>query len=610
MMALQPNLPASLWGFALRYAAEVLAVVGTDANEGLSPMEKLTHRTPTARTHPRPVWGCKVSVLKEGDERHGKLDTKTDLKIFVGIEGPAYLLKERDSNQVRKVSRHKCITIEEEFCRPQPLPETADRESVNEEIPTTTPSVTSVPAEEGERVWDPSDPSDSNWMTCLQEHVGHPVNKSSSEDCNGEPTFESATGNGAPSPETDEDCAPRMQGPVLDENGIGIGSWGTPLPQEKTLNHKNSPTGRLYKKGPTDGSYEEISEDSDGHDRMNASVDDSSRRGAQCGDETFDAEGDKVHDPTDGDKVHDPRPRTDSSDDHGAASTTSDSPNLSEEPTQEFIPETKEEESSSEDDEENETVVYTTVKDNETPSSVAAKFNCKPADIVRLNEREKGHKLFQNSKLIKGTGLNIPVAKFKVYQVLKVTFKKSEYLRAEAAENRFNDYSKTLEDIPWEKMTNEQRRKLADVPCPHFYEAMVLPDWRQRLESARKENQSFIKLKVYTEVEWDERDPTATILDLIEVYTVKFDANGIYTKHKNRVAAGGHRSVSGKDYDHGHVDGVGAEEIRLFGALIAVALHHHLFLLLLLLLRLHGVYVAVRRTPNQAPAKPGTPVIK
>ena len=72
-------------------------------------------------------------------------------------------------------------------------------------------------------------------------------------------------------------------------------------------------------------------------------------------------------------------------------------------------------------------------------------------------------------------------------------------------------------------------------------------------------------------MEWDERDPTATILDLIEVYTVKFDANGIYTKHKNRVAAGGHRSVSGKDYDHGHVDGVGAEEIRLFGALAATS---------------------------------------
>jgi hypothetical protein len=32
-------------------------------------------------------------------------------------------------------------------------------------------------------------------------------------------------------------------------------------------------------------------------------------------------------------------------------------------------------------------------------------------------------------------------------------------------------------------LTAKQRRALADIPCGNFYEAMLFPDWLQKLES-------------------------------------------------------------------------------------------------------------------------------
>ena len=61
-----------------------------------------------------------------------------------------------------------------------------------------------------------------------------------------------------------------------------------------------------------------------------------------------------------------------------------------------------------EDEEEETTSVYTTVKDNETPKSVAKKFGCSAADIVRLNEPKDGTRMFQTSKYKIGSGVNVP----------------------------------------------------------------------------------------------------------------------------------------------------------------------------------------------------------
>jgi hypothetical protein len=126
--------------------------------------------------------------------------------------------------------------------------------------------------------------------------------------------------------------------------------------------------------------------------------------------------------------------------------------------------------------------------------------------------------------------------------------KRSEFLRQEEARKRNTDRMPELEDVPWEDLTPKQRRSLAEVPCNNFYEAL-LPDWLQKLESARKEYCALKEKGVFGEIDYANRDRSATILEFVEIYTTKFDSSGVYTKHKLRLAIGGHRSIEGKDFD-------------------------------------------------------------
>ena len=53
---------------------------------------------------------------------------------------------------------------------------------------------------------------------------------------------------------------------------------------------------------------------------------------------------------------------------------------------------------------------YTTEKDNETPKSIAEKYGCTAAQIVARNPSPPGKiKLYQKSKLQKGTGMMVPI---------------------------------------------------------------------------------------------------------------------------------------------------------------------------------------------------------
>ena len=97
---------------------------------------------------------------------------------------------------------------------------------------------------------------------------------------------------------------------------------------------------------------------------------------------------------------------------------------------------------------------------------------------------------------------------------------------------------------------------------------MLFPDWYQKLESARKV-QAFKEKQVFEEIDYANRDRSATILEFVEIYTTKFHSDGAYNKHKLRLAIGGHRSVHGKDFDKTYSPQLGSEEIRLFGALAA-----------------------------------------
>jgi len=221
-------------------------------------------------------------------------------------------------------------------------------------------------------------------------------------------------------------------------------------------------------------------------------------------------------------------------------------------------------------DEDEATSVYTTVKDTESVKSVAKKFGCSPAEIVRLNKPEDGsQRLYQTSNFKFGTGVNIPrgISKIQAALVWKLVNRKSEFVRQEEAQKRNSDRMPELEDIPWEDLTAKQRRALADIPCGSFYEAMLFPDWFQKLASARKEYQAFVDKEVFEEIDYANRDRSATVLEFVEIYTTKFDSNGAYHKHKLRMAIGGHRSIEGKDFDRTYTPQLGSEEIRLFGAL-------------------------------------------
>ena len=133
-----------------------------------------------------------------------------------------------------------------------------------------------------------------------------------------------------------------------------------------------------------------------------------------------------------------------------------------------------------EDDEDEPTAVYTTLKGTGSVKSVAKKFGCSPAEIVRLNEPEGDVRLSQTSKFKAGpTGVNIPrgISKIQAALVWKLVNRKSEFLRQKEARKRNSDRMPELEDIPWEDLAPKQRRSLADVPCGNFYEAMLFPDW-------------------------------------------------------------------------------------------------------------------------------------
>jgi hypothetical protein len=195
-----------------------------------------------------------------------------------------------------------------------------------------------------------------------------------------------------------------------------------------------------------------------------------------------------------------------------------------------------------EDEEDEPTSVYTTLKGTGSVKFVAKKFGCSPAEIVRLNKPPGDVRLYQTSKFKIGTGVNIPrgISKIQAALVWKLVNRKSEFLRQEEARKRNSDRMPELKDIPWEDLTPKQRRSLAEVPCGNLYEAMLFPDWYRKLESARKEYQAFKEKQVFEEIDYANRDRSATILEFVEIYTTKFHSDGAYNKHKLRLAIGGH----------------------------------------------------------------------
>ena len=119
MLALAPHMPRSTWGLALRYAAEIDAVLPKQSNNGKSPIEVETGRPPSQATHPRHVFGCDMAYKLTGDERYAKLDPLTGEAYFCGIENYQYLLKHKDTNEVFKISRRKVRPMEMQYTKPQ-----------------------------------------------------------------------------------------------------------------------------------------------------------------------------------------------------------------------------------------------------------------------------------------------------------------------------------------------------------------------------------------------------------------------------------------------------------------------------------------------------------
>ena len=124
-------------------------------------------------------------------------------------------------------------------------------------------------------------------------------------------------------------------------------------------------------------------------------------------------------------------------------------------------------------------------------------------------------------------------------RLLKYAAHRSEYKRREVQEARAKAVNQDFDDTPWEKMTPRQRRSLGDIPASSVYEASLLPDWKHKLDSCKKELQSFKETAAYKEIRYEERDRSATALQWGEIFTIKFDTKGEYLKHKFRLAIGG-----------------------------------------------------------------------
>ena len=481
MHAIAPHMPRSMWGLALRYAAEVDAVIGKEGNDGKSAIEITTGRVPNSGSHPRPVWGCDCCILvKKLEKTEGKMQSNCEEGYFAGLENFLFLIKVKDSNEIYKVSKRRVKTMEREFCGslgPAQKAITLDLDTVE---PHALPSVLSAREKEERNQWfaAPNEMLETrNWRDCYMDFVNKNFVNDSDAAEDDDPASDENDMKFEVGMERDEPLA----GPVLRSSG-----------------EPNLPK----------------------NDGWNGDKEDEVEEQEEQDEESVEQE-ELLSDNSDGEA------------------------------------------------EEEATSVYTTVTDTESVKSVAKKFGCSPAEIVRLNKPDGDVRLYQTSKFKIGTGVNIPsgISKIQATLVWKLVNRKSEFVRQEEAQKRNSDRMPELDDIPWEDLTAKQRRALADIPCGNFFEAMLFPDWHQKLESARKEHQAFVDKKVFEEIDYANRDRSATILEFVEIYTTKFHSDGGYNKHKLRLAIGGHRSIHGKDFDKTYTPQLGSEEIRLFGAL-------------------------------------------
>ena len=521
MYLVRDKLPKSAWGLALIYAGEVDAVCMT--RNGRSAIENETGRAPNDQTHPRPVFGCDVMVIMNDRERNGKLESRSIEAVFVGVEYTSYLLKSKKTNELFKRSRRACTTMEMEYTKPtsrQP-----DVPGLDEIPPTARPSVTS------------------------HRHVASSEEeKNIGDEVNGENAFKEYVNKGPePMVDSDEDM-PDLDSAVSSESGED---------DAQNIDMKSNMESNLPTAACTEVNKDGELKLQDGDELENANEDEDA-------------------------------------------------------PRQERQEESKDAEDESEDEEEpGIEIPYATcivVKDNETPTSIAIKFDVDKEQVIANNSYDvflKNSKVSKlkypslNTKYKKGREVWVPafrcpkgrreiVQMYKVQidergsggttpeekeeknsRLLKYAAHRSEYKKREVQEARAKAVNQDFDDTPWEKMTPRQRRSLGDIPASSVYEALLLPDWKHKLDSCKKELQSFKEKEVYKEIRYEERDRSATILSWVEIFTIKFDTKGEYLKHKFRLAIGGHMSVQGKDDDKKHSPQLASEEVRLFAAIAA-----------------------------------------
>ena len=125
MMLLAPWMPMNTWGLAMLYAAHVLNLTATQLHGTLvTPMERLTGRTPDLRNRCVHVWGCKLSYGLTKPQRMAAAGKKTSARTrefqFAGVIGNVVLMRDPETGKIYQGNRQKCHFYEGIFAMRNP----------------------------------------------------------------------------------------------------------------------------------------------------------------------------------------------------------------------------------------------------------------------------------------------------------------------------------------------------------------------------------------------------------------------------------------------------------------------------------------------------------
>jgi len=210
-----------------------------------------------------------------------------------------------------------------------------------------------------------------------------------------------------------------------------------------------------------------------------------------------------------------------------------------------------------------ERTIYTTTKLGETIRSVANKFSLHWRDIAEINLfKQKGTDKFQmpfsNSRLKRGTELNLPCLRLNITKVMSII--------QNITESEINGTVLKETGDPMDPFgVSETEARKWQLPTD-FWDVMMDPLFMEWIKSIRKEMQGFEENHVWLRTKQKNMVKGKRPIKTKEIYSRKYK-HGKLSRHKYRHAARGDMLRAGKDYGNTYWSSVSSTSLKLFCAL-------------------------------------------